>query len=83
MINQDNENERDVNPNEINPEESENLINKNANPNNMKDWDEKTVLSRNVERNIPHERRNLNPDREKRAGSGGSGLDPDRNSGDR
>ena len=80
MINQDNENERDVNPNEINPEESDNLINKNANPDNMKDWDEKTVLSRNVERNIPPERRNLNPDREKRAGSG---LDPDRNSGDR
>lgn len=44
-------------------------------------WDEKAHMSRNIEKNIQHnERRNLNPDREKR---NNSNLSPDRNSGDR
>lgn len=44
-------------------------------------WDEKSHMSRNLEKNISqNERRNLNPDREKRTGSN---LNPDRNSGDR
>lgn len=55
------------------------------NPNPERDttgnWDEKAHLSSNLEKNIRHdERRNLNPDREKRTGSS---LNPDRNSGDR
>lgn len=44
-------------------------------------WDEKAHMSRSLEKNIPqNERRNLNPDREKRTGSN---LNPDRNGGDR
>lgn len=44
-------------------------------------WDEKSHMSRNLGKNISvNERRNLNPDREKRTGSN---LNPDRNSGDR
>ena len=44
-------------------------------------WDEKSHLSRNIQKNIAqNERRNLNPDREKRSNSN---LNPDRNSGDR
>jgi len=47
----------------------------------IKSWDEKDHMSRNIESNIQHnERRNLNSDREKRTGSN---LNPDRNSGDR
>jgi hypothetical protein len=44
-------------------------------------WDQTAHMSKNIEKNIRHdERRNLNPDREKRTGSN---LSPDRNSGDR
>lgn len=64
---------------------SEDINAKSHNPNperdNVGDWDEKAHMSRNIESNIQHnERRNLNPDREKRTGSN---LNPDRSSGDR
>jgi len=65
--------------------ENEDMQAKAHNPNPDRDttgnWDEKAHMSRNIESNIQHnERRNLNPDREKRTGSD---LNPDRNSGDR
>ena len=60
-----------------NPEE-DNLINKNANP----EWDSKREISdphhSNVDPNKPQfERSNLQADQEKKAGSGGSGRNPD------
>jgi hypothetical protein len=64
----------------------QNMVNnQNTNPVPQKDkagnWDEKAHMSRNIQKNMPqNERRNLNPDREKRTGSN---LNPDRNSGDR
>lgn len=64
----------------------QNMVNNhNANPIPQKkqagNWDEKAHMSRNIQKNMPqNERRNLNPDREKRTGSS---LNPDRNSGDR
>lgn len=78
MENRNNENDKHINE----PNENENLINKNEDASRLKNWDDQ-MQSKNLQRDIPHERRNLNPDREKRAGSGGSGLNPDRNSGDR
>lgn len=75
MENRDNENDKHMNE----PNENENLIQKNEDAGRLKNWDEQ-MLSKNIERDIPHERRNLNPDREKRSGRG---LNPDRNSGDR
>jgi hypothetical protein len=61
------------------------MKNPDQNPNPERDttgkWDEKSHLSRNIQKNVPqNERRNLNPDREKRTGSN---LNPDRNSGHR
>lgn len=61
------------------------MPNQKPNPIPQKDignhWDEKSHLSRNIQKNITqNERRNLNSDREKRANSN---LSPDRNSGDR
>ena len=62
-------------------------VNSNQNPNPIPqknqggNWDEKAHMSRNMQKNISqNERRNLNPDREKRTGSN---LNPDRNSGNR
>ena len=75
MENRDNENDKHMNE----PNENENLIQKNEDAGRLKNWDEQ-MLSKNIDRDIPHERRNLNPDREKRSGRG---LNPDRNSGDR
>ena len=63
----------------MSPMKNENLIQKNEDAGRLKNWDEQ-MLSKNIERDIPHERRNLNPDREKRSGRG---LNPARNSGDR
>jgi len=65
--------------------ENENMDAKPHNPDPDRDttgnWDETAHMSKNLEKNIRHdERRNLNPDREKRTGSN---LSPDRNSGDR
>jgi len=58
-------------------QEDDNLINKNMNP----DWDSKREISdphhSNVDPNKPQfERNNLQADQEKRAGSGGGGMDP-------
>ncbi len=56
---------------------------KNPVPNDLqgRGYDEKQHLSRNIEKNTRQsERDHLNPDREKRTGSG---LNPDRNGGDR
>ena len=75
MENRDNENDKHMNE----PNGNENLIQKNEDAGRLKNWDEQ-MLSKNIESDIPHERRKLNPDREKRSGRG---LNPDRNSGDR
>lgn len=66
------------------PDES--LINKNskANPDQARQWDDNDPQKSNVDPlKKQFERNNLQADREKMAGSGGGGLDPDRNSGDR
>jgi len=72
------------NPQEFMPEDHDRNASLNPDPKrDMHDnnWDETAHMSRNMEKNaIQNERRNLNPDREKRQNSG---LNPDRNGGDR
>lgn len=70
-------------PHEFMPEDVHRDASLNPDPkrDEANNWDEKAHMSRNLEKNIiQNERRNLNPDREKRQGSG---LNPDRNEGDR
>lgn len=44
--------------------------NPNPNRDNTGNWDEKAHMSRNIQKNVSqNERRNLNPDQEKRTGS--------------
>ena len=70
--------ETDSIPENVIPNQKPNPVpQKNQNGN----WDEKSHMSRNIQKNIAQtERRNLNPDREKRQNIN---LNPDRNSGDR
>lgn len=76
-----------ANPDEQSQEPNENLINKNkkALADSERNWDSGNDQDpSNVDHNKPQfERSDLNANREQRAGSGGGGLDPDRNSGDR